>query len=365
MTSNPQESSQKERAAKTISTVAGAINHMTGEEGKANIRLNELFMDVFKKHTKDEKLRLFSSGLSGNIPDERSMVAQWPRPWFYSRVFAVLLPLTLLLYYLLFRVSSFHLVAAMMLLAVLMVPVTMMIFLYECNVPRNLSLADCISMFLIGGVTSLVILVLSSVVFPETSLYTWYGTLFSSLLEILALTLVIFLYIRRHDSKYILNGLLIGACVGAGFCVLENTGNLLYCSAQCAAESGGSIYLDYAMLHTGLIESWLLSFGSALVWGALIGAGITAAKQQDKLSFSCLSSPCFLKFFVTTLVLDYLWHVPLASLAQYSTVERAIIAVLGLVFLPFQISAGLRQINRLSNEAWQADAAAMPEEAED
>lgn len=366
MTNNPQESTQKEGTGRVISSVTNAINQMSGEEGKANIQLGELFSGIFKKHSKEERERLLSAGVSGNIPDERSMIARWPRPWLYSRVFAVLFLLTLLIYLILFSIYHSYLTSTMILLAVLTTPVSLMVFLFECNIPQNISLIDCVAMSLVGGVASLLLTVLSSRLFQINSTgQTWYGAVLTAIFEMIGITALTFAYIRKRGAKYLLNGILIGASVGAGFCILENFGYLYTLSAQCASYYGdGLIYISY--FRPELFRCWIFSIGTHVVWGALIGAGFAAAGQDAGGTSGVLKNPRFLRFLLATLLLETVYYAPLpANPVWLSYFVPAVIAVIGLVLLLFQISAGLRQINRLSDEAWQADAAAMPEEAED
>ncbi|MBR1758429.1 MAG: PrsW family intramembrane metalloprotease [Lachnospiraceae bacterium] len=366
MANQSQQSSQKGSAGKTFSAVTSAINRMSGEEGKANIKLGELFSGVFKKHSKEERERLFTAGLTGTVPDERSMIAEWPRPWFYARVFAVLFLLTAVIYLLLFYLYHLYLTSTMILLAVLMTPVSMVLFLFECNIPRNISLLDCVYMSLVGGVVAMIVSVLVSSLQPAgTDYYTWYGAIISAIIEMIGITILIYTSIKKNNSKYLLNGLLIGAAIGAGFCILENFGRLFSLSAECAYfDENGLVYISY--FRPQLFQCWIFSIGTHVVWGALIGAGFVAAKQDGPLTVTAFKNPLSLRFFTTVLLLQIIYLFPLpAGRIWLSYLVPGIIALIGLVLLLFQISAGLRQINRLSNEAWQADAAAMPEEADD
>ena len=114
------------------SAVTDAVHHMSGEEGKAKIRLSALVSAIFKKHTEEEKEQVLTAGLAGHVPDERSMVPQWPRPWLYSRVFLWIFALAWFTYGLLYLTYNLYVTATLLLLAVSMFPLTMLFFFYEC-----------------------------------------------------------------------------------------------------------------------------------------------------------------------------------------------------------------------------------------
>ena len=61
---------------------------MTGQEGNVEIRLKELVSGVLKKHSLAEREELFICGTKKNNSEKKSeMVADWPKPWLFSRVF--------------------------------------------------------------------------------------------------------------------------------------------------------------------------------------------------------------------------------------------------------------------------------------
>ena len=61
---------------KGLDTFTATINTMAGESGKAEIRLKELYSDVFKSHTQEERDVLFACGTSKTTPKESEMIAE-------------------------------------------------------------------------------------------------------------------------------------------------------------------------------------------------------------------------------------------------------------------------------------------------
>ncbi|MBQ4474159.1 MAG: PrsW family intramembrane metalloprotease [Lachnospiraceae bacterium] len=340
------------------SAVTDAVHHMSGEEGKAKIRLSALVSAIFKKHTEEEKEQVLTAGLAGHVPDERSMVPQWPRPWLYSRVFLWIFALAWFTYGLLYLTYNLYVTATLLLLAVSMFPLTMLFFFYECNIPRNISLTDSFIMLFVGGIISLLLSVVLGLLLPaELFTNTWYGAIVTGITEELSMCLLIFWFIRRHKAKHLLTGLLIGACIGAGFCILEKVGFLFNLSAESVYSEGG-VYLNY--FRPQLLSCWFLSFGSHTTWGALTAAGIIAAKQDRSVTSEILKSTYFLRFALLALAFQILWRFPWPfDLDRIYTFVHLPVAVIGFALLIFQISAGLRQINRFRDQAWEKAAETM------
>lgn len=59
---------------KGLDNFTSTINSMTGEQGKVEIKLKELFSEVFKKHTVEEREEMFISGTKYTTPRESQMV---------------------------------------------------------------------------------------------------------------------------------------------------------------------------------------------------------------------------------------------------------------------------------------------------
>ena len=82
---------QKEDVLKKVKKGVGGfvntINEMTGQEGNVEIRLKELVSGVLKKHSLAEREELFVCGTEKTTPKESEMVADWPKPWLFSRIF--------------------------------------------------------------------------------------------------------------------------------------------------------------------------------------------------------------------------------------------------------------------------------------
>ena len=197
---------------------------MAGESGKAEIHLKELYSDVFKRHTQEEKDELFVCGTSKTTPKESEMVAEWPRPWLYSRIFLMFSIVFAGLYVMVMNFGNLNGVPGAMFVGALLVPLTVMMFFWEMNVPRNISILDVLSVFFVGGVFSLVVTLFLYSFFPSAGAGPLWGSTLVGLIEELGKVLVVAYYVKRNNTRYKLNGLLLGSCVGAGFAVFETAG---------------------------------------------------------------------------------------------------------------------------------------------
>lgn len=196
---------------------------MAGESGKVEIHLKELYSDIFKRHTQEEKDTLFVCGTSKTTPKESEMIAEWPRPWLYSRVFLMFAVVFAGLYFMAINLHNSNTFPGAMFVGALLVPLTVIIFFWEMNVPRNISIVDVVSVFFVGGVLSLVLTLLLFEIFPSGGLdYT--GAIIVGIVEEVGKVLAVAYFIKKKNPKYKLNGLLLGSCVGGGFAVFKTAG---------------------------------------------------------------------------------------------------------------------------------------------
>ncbi len=107
-------------------------------------------------------------------------------------------------------------------IAPLVVPVTLMIFFWELNIPRNISFVKLIQYFVLGGILSLICTTLLHDSYGKINVF---GAVVAPLFEEPAKLLIslFFLCLLKRDGKIFgINGLVIGAAVGAGFAAFES-----------------------------------------------------------------------------------------------------------------------------------------------
>lgn len=312
------------------------VNSMVGEKGAIELNLKDVFSAVFEKHTKEESELLFITGTSVTTPKEEEISTSWPKPWLFSRVFVVLAVTYILLYIASFTFYNTNGIPGLIVIGSFVVPFSLLVFFWETNAPRNISIFEVVRMFFIGGVASLVAAIFLFTFFPVYEL-NYSGALIVGVIEEVGKLLIIAFFVKQLKVKYILNGLLIGAAIGAGFAAFESAGyafNLLMS------------YGESAMLSNIFDRAWL-SIGTHTVWAAITGAALVYVKGEATLSNDHFTDSRFLKLFIVPIILHTLWNSPLYSL-QHFYLLYIVLIVVAWVFIFTLMNAGLKQISHLN-----------------
>ena len=316
-----------------------AINDMTGQEGKTDIRLRELVSEVFRRHTVEEREELFISGTKKTTPAPENMTADWPHPWLFARIFLMFLVVFAGLLVMILQFSNTNAIPGAMFIGALIVPFSLAIFFWETNIPRNISIFDVVSIFFIGGVMSLIFtLILYGYIYVGELNYT--GAILVGIVEEVGKIVVAGHYVKKRNTSYILNGLLLGACVGAGFAVFETAG-----------------YAFSALLYGGipnmidvLILRGALAIGGHTLWAAISTAGLVIAKGERPFDRKMYLDPKFLKFLLLVIALHAVWDMPI-TLGQSVYLVQWVLCAVAVVIVLVLLSSGLRQVSAVSERA--------------
>ena len=343
---------------KGFDTFVNTINSMAGESGKVDIHVRELFSEVAKKHSQEEKDELFACGTSKTTPKESEMIAEWPRPWLYSRVFLLFAVVFAGLYFMVSEFEGVNAVPGAMFVGALIMPLTVMVFLWEANIPRNISIVDVISMFFVGGVFSLVATFLLHVVFTVEEL-NYIGAITVGIVEEVAKVLLVAYYVKKRNTKYKLNGLLMGACVGAGFAVFESAGYAFSAFLNTYIYAMMYGYYPWTSSVTAMWDSiflrGVLAIGGHVVWAAISGVGLVVAKGDEPLQFKHFYSPKFLKFLALVAALHAVWDMPIEFGDEFYLVQWILTAIAVATVLVL-LGSGLRQVSSIAKQAQEAEA---------
>jgi len=186
----------------------------------------DFFGGFWKKHTKQDRDYAMIAGTSLDTAESESVMLQkWQAPWLWKNVFMSGLLISL---FLALIITKFNDAPAFVLLflsiAPAVVPFSVMFFLWEMNVPRNISLVDVFQYFVLGGITSLVVTFLIHKIPGTMGAPGQYY--YAPISEEPAKLIIAYFFLYKLKSKgkvYGLNGLVIGAAVGAGFAAFEST----------------------------------------------------------------------------------------------------------------------------------------------
>lgn len=253
---------------------------------KQQVRIRDIFSDVFRRHTPEENARLFMAGTPFTTPGEASMLSQWIKPYMFARIFITGILLCVAAALLASR--GIRTLSFLFILGSFLVPMVEMFFFWEMNVPRNIAFPTILLVFFVGGVLSLIFTAFLSQFMADGSLL--FSALSIGMIEESGKILAVCIWLRKKEYRYILNGMLIGAAVGAGFAAIES--------------------VDYAMeqwsVYTLLLRA-VLAPGGHVTWAAISGGALAWARDGQKLSVSHLRSPLFLKYFIFCVLSHGLW----------------------------------------------------------
>lgn len=340
----------KKQVTKTVDTITEKMNVMAGGSGKVDLRLKDLFSAVFKKHEAHESEEIFICGTQYTTPDEDKISSEWPKPWLFSRIFLLLFAS---FYILLVCYSAFqntNVIPGIIFIGSCMVPFSVLVFFFEVNAPRNISIFETIKIFFLGGCASLLVtLFIFSIYNVETIGYV--GAVMIGIIEEVGKLIIVAWFIRQMSSKrYILNGMLIGAAVGAGFAVFESAGYAMRYYLVGLLAGGSS--LGYDTMLDVIYGRAILSPGGHIAWAAFSGATLIIVIGKDSFKWSYLWTPKFLKFLAIPVAMHAVWDMPfdILSIGPFQIKHLILVGLIWIVILVL-LHRGLEEINRITKES--------------
>ncbi len=199
---------------------------------------------------------------------------------------------------------------------------------------KNISVFQATEVFLIGGIASLIATMVLYQLIPSGNGVDLVSALTIGFIEETGKLLIIGYFINSFRVNYIFNGMLIGACVGAGFAVFETSG-----------------YTGEFGLVTLFVRSWQ-AIGTHTIWSAIIGAAIILAKGRHKpVKGKTMVRPKFLRFYVLAVLLHagWDWQAPTPFLSAFD-IQKWLIIIVGWIAIFVLIDAGLREVRTLQGQ---------------
>ena len=250
---------------------------------------SSIFRGVTQKHSRDDLDHQFAAGIRGHIPASDQLLEHWQKPWMFSRflMYGVFIWVAIAIWLKAGMVDG-ALIGSLFLTPTAVVPISLLLFFWELNIPRNVPIYTIFKMFIFGGVgTSFVFNIVHAILdnsnVPQDQFGYWF--LVGVVEEITKLVLVA-IALRKTEYCWGLNGLAIGAAVGCGFDVFENIGYFFSTPS-----------LDLLTIRG------ITSINGHLAWAAMYGAALALAKGKQKLSGKhFLDSTFLITFFVAILL---------------------------------------------------------------
>ena len=321
------------------------FNDFTGLEKIEGFPVSELFSELFKRHKEEDIEEYFSAGSSHSTPPIEEVDTRWPRPWMFFRALATSIGL-----YLVFDIAwqylhNQNLLPGMMLMGTMAVPFSCLLFFFEVNVRRNISLYRVLKLFFVGGILSLMLSLILYAVVGDTPKGIFAEASPGPIEEIGKLLALVFVA-RSMSYHYKLNGLLMGAAVGTGFAVFESLGYALrylvdFAQLEALGEEVGAV----GVMKEVIVVRGILSPLGHIVWTAIAGAALWRVKGDKAFSFSMVGNGKFWHLFLIPVVLHSLWDVSIPYLDDFPYFGKYILlgAIAWFVVLAL-IQEGLKEL---------------------
>ena len=314
------------------------LDKITGAKSKSYVSFKDLFKNTFKKHSDEELDEIFTCGSDKTTPDIKDIDVKNASAWVYFKIFVffILAYIPTRIGYLVY--GNLNFLPGMVVLGAFAVPVTILIFFFEINLFRNIPFYKVIKYFILGGALSLIIAILFFSLDINTDISTYTGALMVGLIEEIPKATVVALFLaKRKKSSYILDGLLVGAAVGAGFAAFETAGYILRYGLYNGVDN---IYGASAMLNIIKLRGFLAP-GGHVAWAAIEGAALMYVKGFEPLNKKHYNDKRFLLMCLIPILLHGIWDMPIPS--PYYIVQ-IVLTILAWIVIIYFINLGLKQI---------------------
>lgn len=325
-------------ATRVAQGIANKVNQATGYNDVVELKVKDFFSDVFKRHTHEDVERLFACGSPETTPPLATVTATWPRPWAYARVFAVLLASLLMSVVLSLHFGNHLGLPAVFILSAAVVNVSAVVFFLEANIARNVSFADVLRILLAGGMASILLLYFLPIQGGTGDLVPSFLT---GLKEELAKALITAFFLNQmKDKRYILNGLIIGAAVGGGFALFEDSGYIFAEYSSLGVEG---------ILGTAL-ERGLTGLCGHVAWAAAEGGALALCNGTGEFSWKNFIDKRFLSILAICIFLHGIWDSFINELFGEYAMTLIFTSVIWIVLIVL-LHRGVSQINVLAKQA--------------
>ena len=306
---NKEKNNQTNLLFNTVSKLDSFVGGAVGLEELKGFSWKKFFSAVLKHHGDEELYDVFHCGSSRTTPNINEVSADWPTPWIFTRVLLYGILLSLLFGWCAISKGNIHSYPALIMAVSLTVPFTVLILFFEINVRRDISMYNVIRAFVGGGAVSLVITLMLPIFLPNfmTSGACWAGPV-EETAKLMAVLVVFAL--ARMRVNHILQGVLLGGAVGAGFAAFETAGYVFRFFIA-------SRFNDDALISIALLRGFLAPF-CHVVWTA-ISAGFLCrvilirrsereANAQAGFDAGVFFDKRFLRLFLIPVVLHFAWN---------------------------------------------------------
>lgn len=236
----PKKESSEEMTVKVLNENASELKPT--KKNVANIAFKDMWANAF-----------FKRKVGLHIPLEVEEKQKAPTPYVYLRVFFMYVVIFLLLISVFYFLNSYILFPILVGLLITIIPATAVVFFYEMDTSKRVSLYTVLFLLFISIATAVIIDVVSvAFIFNSSGGISYFGSLAIGVMEGVAIFSLSAIIITLQKIKDMLSGVLIGAIIGAGFAF---TNSLLICFFNSFVETQYMSNLSIIVLDESLIDS--------------------------------------------------------------------------------------------------------------
>ena len=318
-----------------------------GVDRLEGFRPGELLSATFRRYSREQIERHFATGLPETTPEVQAIEPGWPKPWMFVRLLGLSSLLFVSFLVLIQLFDGGNLLPGLIVVGSFAVPLSVLVFYFEVNSPRNVSLYLVIHCLLVGGLISLALtLLLEQTVGHLGDIGVVVDPVLIGVAEEAAKLLAVFLITSRLPAArypWILNGMLFGAAVGAGFACFESAGYAFFSLFQPDPDNPAAVGPNLSQsINTIVLRGALAPFGH-VVWTALAAGALWRVKLAGGLDLRMLWSQRVLRMLLVVVALHALWDFKYTSVLPFY-LGQLTLGVLAWVLAFGMLQNGLKQI---------------------
>jgi len=277
--------------------VSARISDFAGVEQLEDFSLKETFSEVFSRHSDEEVEEYFAIGGPSTTPSRDMVDTSWPKPWLFFRAMFMTIIGYACFAWAWHEFRNIILIPGLIFVGSFAVPFSALLFFFESNTRRNVSLFQIVKLVFIGIILSFVVSLISYRIIDVVTL-RMLEPILAAFAEEPSKLLALLVVVNNKKYPYILNGLLFGAAIGAGFAAFESAGYAFFY----AIESGPG------KMHQVILVRGMLSPFTHIVWTSMCAAALWRVKGGSKFSVTMLGDMRFLRVLFAAVLLHTVWN---------------------------------------------------------
>ena len=345
----PAHSVQAQGGGGLLEGVRAQIRNLASTDKLEGFSLSQTFSETFTHRGADAVEDYAMVGSSRTTPPLEMVETGWPKPWMFFRQLTIFVAAFAVLYAIYKFTGNTNMIPPILFMGTLAVPIAVLVFVFEMNTPRNVSVVLLAKLFVVGGVVAICTASLEYMVPIAGKL--------PGVVEESAKLLAVLLVVRGARYKYELNGILFGCAVGAGFAVLETSAYGLnaflptFVQGARQATTDAQVQQVFTSALNSMVDTLILRGVTApflhVVWTAIAAGAFWRVKGAQPVSLGMVSDSRFLKAFIIPVAMHTVWDasVLIPTLPMVVNVGLWIVTGLTSWYVLFgMIQQGLRQV---------------------